>query len=129
MAYGGIIGQVAQALGSVKVETGSYVGTGTYGSNNPTVLQFDAPVKCLMLSRTSAPYQQTNTGMVNYENIITFMFEKDGSFTGAPTDGVTLTVTRTGNSVSFYSTNAYNQQNDNQMQYMYVAIMAAGGES
>ena len=32
--------EVAQALGSVKVETGSYTGTNTYGQSNPTKISF-----------------------------------------------------------------------------------------
>ena len=44
-----ITDDVAQALGVSKIVTGSYTGTGTYGSSNPNSLTFDFDVKLLIL--------------------------------------------------------------------------------
>lgn len=45
----GLAGDVATALGYVQCETGSYVGTGTYGSTNPNTLTFGFEPKLLMI--------------------------------------------------------------------------------
>ena len=115
--------EVAQALDSVKVETGSYTGTGTYGNSNPTVITFDFPVKLFLISQTSANYQTTVSGFSRHQNVVVMEFESDGTFTGSSQNGGSITITRNGNSISFYSTqNDDSQMNDEGMQYMYTAI-------
>ena len=36
-----IFNEVGSGMGGVKIASGSYVGTGTYGVNNPTRITFD----------------------------------------------------------------------------------------
>ena len=46
--------------GAVKIQTGSYVGTGTYGSSNPCSLTFDFPATMVWCWRADTPFTASN---------------------------------------------------------------------
>ena len=102
----------AAAAGAPRFVYGSYRGTGTYGFNSPTTLDFDFEPKLLIVK--SGPQ-------------IDVMFVLRES-TASPliTDVATLAyaITRwNGNSVSFINTsNARCQMNENNTTYYYIAL-------
>lgn len=127
--------EVAQALGSVKVETGSYTGTGTYGESNPTVINFSAPVVALIF-----PGYGTDAANPTY-NIPHF---NGTSISVLPSENLTKTIIQntTGNdnqakitwnadktSVSIYANSAVGQRNQQNYLYYYIALTISGGES
>ena len=54
----------AQSMGFTKIATGSYVGTGTYGSANPNSLTFDFEPKIVFLSVDSSASVFSQTGFM-----------------------------------------------------------------
>lgn len=115
--------EVAQALGSVKVETGSYTGTGTYGSSNPnsitsTILPF------LILITMDYPPGTGYGGMLGViSGLNNSFYIGDGS--SVSTD--LLYVTSFGKTTSWYG-GTYSQMNINGKTYHYI-IFGLGGES
>ncbi len=105
--------------GNCKIEYGSYTGTGTYGSKNPTALTF-----------TNKPFfiairaEEGNFGTGADQKMILV----HGSTWCKSTDTSSNShnfVTWSGNSVSWYCTNsAYNQMNQSETVYRYVAFLA-----
>ena len=86
-----------------KIQTGSYIGTGTYGSNNPNTLTFDFEPKLLIVSGTvngHSTTKQTYGVTVIYiegQNEYGFLVQTNGGY-------VNGNVYRDGNTISWYST-------------------------
>lgn len=96
----------------VQIATGSYTGTGTYGSNNPNTLMFPFAPKYIFITRPDlgATAAGTNLNMVY-----------DSPKANAPS--ATVDVIWNKNSVSWYSTSADNYQlNLSGQTYYYFAI-------
>ena len=96
---------------SAKIQTGSYVGTGTYGANHPCTLTFDfIPEVFFIQNLTSSvpifPY-------VWGSNKIYFL---SGNY------AYNSTVTTSGMTITWYGDNATLQFNKNNETYYYVAI-------
>lgn len=114
-----------------QVVTGSYVGTGTYGANNPNTLTFPFEPKIVFVSRADAIPSGT-TGKFGIQLMltrgcsmaITFLFSTSNSEPNAILSKITASWN--GNTVSFYSTNSnYSKQgqlNGEGTNYNYVAI-------
>lgn len=106
-------------FGLLKIQTGSYTGTGTYGESNPNSLTFDFVPKIVHI------FAKTGTNMVHTLTI----FPQDGYAlfvgTGYNPYGVT-NVTLSGNTVTWYSDNSSYQVNIQANQkgiiYNYLAI-------
>lgn len=103
--------------GNTKVETGSYVGTGTYGQSNPNSLTFDFVPKLICIFPSSDPsfggwvwFQGISIGRTNVSSA--------GSYGG----GFTATITWNGNTVSWYQTSDANYQLNANRSYNYIAI-------
>lgn len=93
-----------------QVVTGSYVGTGTYGSSNPNTLTFDFEPKVIFISA------QHVAGMA------TLIRDCDTSAALRPSDVYELRVTWSENSVSWYNTaGTYTQLNANDT-YRYYCL-------
>ena len=107
-----------------KIVSGSYVGTGTYGSDNKNSLTFDGIPKLLIVSSTvSSAYGGSRT----YPQLV-FVYGQSGSIASLITDGsdifASATVSRSGNTVSWYSADAAAQQlNVSGTKYNYIAII------
>lgn len=107
----------------IKVEVGSYVGTGTYGSSNPTSLTFDFVPKLIILECNS------NIKDIPYSVILIrdnpFVRNVIQTNSGALSTS-TLRITWGENMVSWFSEfNAEYQMNSSQyggLPYFYVAI-------
>lgn len=113
--------EVAQALGSVKVETGSYTGTGTYGSSNPNTLTFDGPPFVVYIRANDM-----SAAFVYLMYVKGLSDQSRYSYTNG--DLVDLTTTLNGNTLSYYTNDSYKQNNASGIEYVYFAI-TAGGES
>lgn len=89
-----------------QVVTGSYVGTGTYGADNPNTLRFVFAPKLALVTAEGATGLGDTTGM---------------AWNGNPTVG-TKTVTVDGNSLSWHGNSAANQLNTSGTRYYYTVI-------
>lgn len=100
-----------------RIQTGSYVGTGTYGRDNPCTLTFDkTPVLVAV-----------DTGNVLSKNVTCPPFVKGCTYTsycasGYNTNNYGVSVSWTDNSVSWYADNNGTQMSVKNTTYYYVAI-------
>lgn len=111
------------AAADVKIATGSYSGTGKYGSGNPTSLTFDfAPVYFEITgSSSNGSYQAASTssaqpGKYSMDAITTSYVGFDGNnyqYMKKSADGKTI---------SWYGKNTSQQYNDSGRIYYYIAI-------
>ena len=124
--------------GQVRIATGSYVGTGTYGSSNPCSLTFDFPPKVVIMANhygwrddTSgnqaanqvggipvifnmdmAPTEYKTGGYPSY--IIDFDDHQEGAYVKKSLDGKTLTW--------YGSKSSVGQNNESRITYRWFAI-------
>lgn len=100
--------------GKAQVVTGSYVGIGAQGVNNPTIISFTSIPKVLVVVGTSGYYE-----------FLCCRIPPEGETITCMTDGNTGVYLKTsGNSVSFYSTtSARIQLNQSGIQYYYAGIL------
>ena len=109
------------AVGAPKIATGSYVGTGTYGQNNPNSLTFEFEPKFVVI------YRQTNGANDYSVGSPAFMISSaNGSTQNTQSNSYEwwgyLSVTWNGNTVSYYSSNNLDQKNISGNTYFYIAI-------
>lgn len=104
-----------------RIETGSYVGTGTYGPSNPCSLTFDfTPKIVLMHMRGTHAYSDSTHCMV-------FVWGITNGFDFGSSGGRSNKVTYSGNTMSWYNTTgnlatAGAQLNESGITYWYTAI-------
>lgn len=100
------------AAGAPKIETGSYVGTGTYGQNNPNSLTFWFSPRIVVIAGSqdlSFPFVYPNT----------YVYTRTG--TGSNLSSVPVSWGT--NSITWYDTdNAHYQLNSTGTEYHYIAI-------
>lgn len=100
------------ANSKAKIATGSYTGTGTYGSSNPNSLTFDFEPKILFVTNPSTATSQL---VALYGSMYSFSYH-----TATSTNYVTISW---GNkNVSWYATSDKYQLNDTGQTYNYMAI-------
>lgn len=110
------LGQLgAGSAPGAKIETGSYVGTGTYGASNPCSLTFDFAPKLLFI--------ETNGGNKNgslqwYRGLEEGYIIRNHQYF----DGNYSTLIWGENSVSWYGSSAVSQLNETNYTYKYTAI-------
>lgn len=99
------------AIPAVKLETGSYVGTGTYGQSNPNTLTFPFEPKVVFVTKKdSFLVSSAFFGFV-------WLFGQDTITSSGPT-----TFTVNDNGLSWYSNGASNQLNVSGTNYVYAAF-------
>ena len=107
-----------------KIIPGSYVGTGTYGSGNKNSLTFDKPPKMLIVaSPAKGAYGNTRS-----YNLLLYISGVDGlapsSFTNSSDGFYLVTISRSGNTVSWYSgESAEYQLNKSGVTYNYIVAI------
>lgn len=107
------------AVTSVKIETGSYVGTGTYGSSHRNTLTFNGkPMLVYIGCDDSGPYMVTP--FINPSGI-------GIAASGTQTDS--LNATWGENSVSWYGTRSSSYQFNYTQTYNYIALTIPGGDT
>lgn len=91
-----------------QIATGSYVGTGTYGANNPNTLTFEFEPKLVMVVSQNSYSFGTNSGI---------------AWMGQPGASNGKIFTLSGNSLSWYSSDgASSQLNNDSFTYYYFAL-------
>lgn len=111
------LGMIGDALPGVKIATGSYTGTGTYGSANRNTLTFDFVPKAVIIitALTSSSNSSPSVTLIVGGNSIVFGYSWSSSLYGS-------TVTISGNGVSWYNSSAANQMNASNKTYNYIAF-------
>lgn len=111
-----INGANANADTKAKIATGSYTGTGTYGSSNKNSLTFDFEPKLLVVLMSGVRSVSNEYGFI--------WVPPDGALGFAATSNVYVpTITVNGNAVLWYQKNAAKWQcNESDTTYNYVAI-------
>lgn len=132
-------------LGQSSIVRGSYVGTGTYGANNPNTLTFERPLKMLIIMPAivegySHTFYQPDDGDEYYDGAIApsrygnggtpvFLFGTEfkpivSNASASESYDDWLEITQWGASVSWYcSANAKFQRNASNCTYHYVAFL------
>lgn len=105
----------------VKIETGSYIGTGTYGKSNPNELTFEFEPKLVIIHQDT----QLN-GYSSYGICITkskTMFRFSGNESDTSTNYGVIHTNLNGKNFSYYDTSSSEYQfNTNNILYNYIAI-------
>ena len=110
---------ISQISGKANVATGSYVGTGTYGSNNPCTLTFDFVPQVIFINPQGNESYRINPITRPIQYIYGLEYQTNSSYQTA--FRVSLSYNET--TVSWYSTdNASRQQNYSNTTYYYIAI-------
>lgn len=118
----------------VKIETGSYVGTGTYGASHPNSLTFSSSPSLIFIS--SARQYQNTSSRVYVPDLCYFVRSGPTALTintintgNANVSGSVLYITWEHNGISFYNSNSYgaaiegqNQLNGKNTTYYYISI-------
>lgn len=115
------------ARDGVRIEYGSYTGTGTAGSANPTTLTFGFVPKLVIIERSTTVNMNSNEGTtMNWIMLlkgVTTAYVREASDNGSDTS---LYVTWDSHTVSWYHTDSYkyatSQLNTSGYKYYYVAI-------
>lgn len=118
------------AIEAPKIATGSYVGTGTYGQNNPNTLTFDfSPYLILIYGILQSKSNGVDSGY-------TLINKATGTFNSLSVDGKEIyftygNATFNGGMVSWYGTSSVStgaaQANNSNEIYYYIAIGTGGG--
>ena len=112
--------------GAVKIQTGSYVGTGTYGASNPCSLTFDfVPEFVIVLyealfDSTGSSSAFGGTGLLALQGQTKFLCSVEGNNGSGKTY---KTLSWNGQSVSWYGSSAYSQANVSDLTYRYIGLM------
>ena len=118
LAAGGFYDVKYNAVPVCRIETGSYTGTGTYGSDNPTILTFGAVPMVVFIAQEGAGQIDISLGWLN------------GNLSGRSLIGDSLgevSLSWEGNSISYYSADSSAAQfNHSGAEYKYLAIVLGG---
>ena len=114
--------QSTALAGNCHITIGSYVGTGTYGEENPCTLTFDFEPQIIFLDVTT---QVTISGMSGKVPGYSILFR--GAEESSNAEGGTLHTSWNGNSVSWYSSTktaspVASQYNTSEQTYYYIAL-------
>ena len=104
---------LGQLGGGARIEVGSYVGTGTYGSSNPNSLTFGFEPKAVLF------WSPDNNQTIAYVNGGTTIF---GFYQNYSDDRDSATCSLSGNTLSWYASDARCQGNVSGTTYYYTAI-------
>ena len=101
-----------------RIVTGTYTGTGTYGSGNPNTLTFDFAPKIIYVVLKQSYNSQAGMLILRGQTIC--------SSTGSPGGAYFCSCSFSGNTVSWYcddrTNGAYIQFNTNGQEYLYIAL-------
>lgn len=115
---GGVNSEISDVLAQLdtkaKVQTGSYVGTGTYGANNPCSLTFDFAPKLVIIRKTDG--NETGIFVYNSETYLVL---------GGVRDAASGPYSQSNNTISWYyefEKTSREQLNEQNRTYVWVAI-------
>lgn len=117
-AFSALTGELSSVEGVlVHIADGTYTGTGTYGSSNATVLNFSFVPQFVVVAPTDAGYSSMNRIVALRGN--TKVRNSTGDDSG---DNYRLPLTWSGNALSWYSSDAWSQLNQQGTVYHYFAV-------
>ena len=96
--------QAQMSAAALRIASGSYTGTGTFGSEAPTALTFAAPPRLLLVTASAA----SAPGLL---------------WLGQPGDAGGVVFTAEGNELSWYASTADAQLNASGTEYFYIALL------
>ena len=106
----------------VRIETGSYVGTGTYGANNPNTLTFGFVPKLVIIYERSQNRDGQTVSANSDDTAVVFTYNAVIRFNAASNSrGAGIVVTRSDKTLNWYSTISYSAQLNYQTNY-FIAI-------
>ena len=113
-----------------KIETGTYVGTGTYGSDNPSTITFQFSPKLIFIVQTTVDAvgyvpSGTTSKYALFSDYFQVFFAGCSRLTAGSVSGSssgTVTYSISGNELTRYGGTAETQMNDSNTNYIYVAI-------
>mgnify|MGYP004649578991 CR=1 FL=1 len=116
--------EVNEALGSVKIETGTYTGTGTSGENSPNTLTFSfVPVVVIFTEKGNPTYGLTinanywsNVSSILWSSEVNYI-NKMGQYSSSY-----IKFSQNGNTLQWYGGDAKAQMNYSGTTYSYIAI-------
>lgn len=107
------------AIPAVKIETGSYVGTGTYGESNPNTLTFPFEPKLVLIGIAST----TARIGIAMNPLVRMLHLYDDNTSSNDITSFLLHVTWSENTISYFSNGNYQEQfNQSGNTYYYIAI-------
>lgn len=107
------------AIPAVKIETGSYVGTGTYGQSNPNTLTFPFEPKLVLIGIAST----TARIGIAMNPLVRMLHLYDDNTSSNDITSFLLHVTWSENTISYFSNGNYQEQfNQSGNTYYYIAI-------
>ena len=109
------------AAADLRIVTGSYVGTGKYGAENPNILLLDFPPKIVWIHTVEYSGRFSQCNMV-LSDILNIRKSKPLSYSTERTSYDIQEVTFSGNKVSWYSHHSSDQQNSSECRYYYLVI-------
>lgn len=119
------------AVGAPKIETGSYVGTGTYGQSSPNTLTFNFTPKLVLIARVSGGSSPDYWPTFSFGIFPVYALTENYSDAGSGyirmnandlgTDNYSFAKI-SGNSLIWYSNGGLKQLNENSATYIYLAI-------
>lgn len=109
------------AVTAPKIETGSYVGTGTYGADNPNTLTFGFVPKLVFIVAINN-YATFGTSSIFYPYAMTSEYVKGMYAYGQLYNNSNQTAKLDGSIMYWYSSSAVAQLNVNNGKYKYIAI-------
>ena len=109
--------KLATSLGAAKIASGSYTGAGTSGSSNKNTLTFDFKPKVVFIGSNAS-----GTSTSSYQPIPMVQGAAYTSSFGTTSTRKTITLSWSGNSVSWYSDGASQQLNASTLTYYWIAI-------
>ena len=101
-----------------RIEVGSYVGTGTYGADNPNSLTFGFEPKLLIIRNAGSSHEYLFLSTVKSGRYVSFSLSRSGSSAGSYTGVITLS----GNIVSWYADDSQAQMNLSNNTFHYIAL-------
>ena len=112
----------------VQIATGSYIGTGTYGVNNPTKITFDFTPKIWGIFAVQQKRVDNTYGLETILNMFPWGISNDTAIMWRNNDSSgECNISYNGNTVSIYGSTAGAQCNNLNFIYYYSAIGTGGG--
>ena len=110
--------KIEAALNTIPhIATGSYVGSGKYGSTNPNTLNFDFVPKMVAVVANEAQNMKAGTVFISGQTL-----NPGIGVSNYANSSLSLTVAWEGRSVSWHVASSSNQLNDSGVTYCYFAI-------
>ena len=108
--------------GGAKIATGSYVGTGTYGADNPCVLTFDfVPLVVFVYGGWANSSIGIRPYATYWQNGIIWLCEQTGGVMGSSSSDQ-INFTQNGTNLSWHGLSSYLQLNETGSVYRFVAL-------